>query len=103
MKISDELVDRVARAIAFDDPNDSLDFFPDEEQQIFRDQAVRILSATFDWQPIESAPKDGTEVLGRVEGGVCNLFFDTAQGQWNCNKQPTHWLPMIPLPEVKRD
>lgn len=33
------------------------------------------------WQPIESAPKDGTEILG-----------------WG-SEAPTHWLPLPPPPQ----
>lgn len=70
------------------------------------------------WQSIETAPKDGTEILlhcinedGANEGCVVSKFF---QGEWvtfaalrlNCDDSdpgdslyPTHWMPLPPPPE----
>ena len=61
------------------------------------------------WQPIETAPKDGTEVLVvRVSeeydtpwANVCSYFA----GRWMVNAQgdqemqPTHWMPIPEPPE----
>lgn len=68
------------------------------------------------WQPIETAPKDGTEILivgvypdgmaGNVEAG----FFDHDSGYWAGtyydgygytynNPEPTHWMPLPEPPE----
>jgi hypothetical protein len=52
------------------------------------------------WQPIETAPKDGTSIIvsgGTVEWLVDGWFSHCAQRylQW----QPTHWMP---LPELTK-
>ena len=63
-----------------------------------------------EWQPIETAPKDGKEVIlfaaprhygigfftecpREMVGGP--LFWD-----WDWGHQPTHWLPLPPPPIV---
>lgn len=64
------------------------------------------------WQPIETAPKDGTSVLIHTEGPGCGAavcFFDTEwgdEGWWMLDDgklalelplrgaDPTHWMPL---------
>ena len=54
------------------------------------------------WQPIETAPKDGTKILACVQGGFETLivwweayrdshewFYDNDSYTW-----PTHWMPL---------
>jgi hypothetical protein len=65
------------------------------------------------WQPIETAPKDGTIILavkaGKGHGGYTIIFWDddfewsgyTAEEEKRLVKfQPTHWMP---LPEPHAD
>lgn len=61
-----------------------------------------------DWQPIDTAPKDGTwfvawDPLLNVNGGgpfICaydsslKQFFDVSAGI----EEPTHWMPLPPPP-----
>lgn len=67
------------------------------------------------WQPIETAPKDGTEILGYACGKMTTVYWNVDQydidlggywtlvipgawaedGEWN----PTHWQPLPGPPE----
>lgn len=55
-----------------------------------------------DWQPIETAPKDGTRVLtAKVGGPVGMSFWLTSSEKWwdglsghSRNSPPTHWMPL---------
>lgn len=62
------------------------------------------------WQPIETAPKDGTEILayGRKQDGAYFVAFE--YGDWWCagpwdegwcelNHAPTHWMPLPEPPK----
>lgn len=72
------------------------------------------------WQPIETAPKDGTPILAfhpfkfanDKEDAVCDVTaWDVRGGFWfnrtasnyyqRCSEgaQPTHWMPLPPAPE----
>lgn len=61
-----------------------------------------------DWQPIETAPKDGTRVLlwCTVNRGVYAGFYTTGarrrRGFWEDGEYklaPSHWQPSPPPPE----
>lgn len=77
------------------------------------------------WQPIETAPKDGTEiVVYHPEAGVCAAFCPSAGFSWHCMdganttigakskvsiptmtsfvRPPTHWMP-LPAPPLTKD
>jgi hypothetical protein len=63
------------------------------------------------WRDIESAPKDGSEVLCFVGpgyvGGVIMLRWEMHDGHWAWNDwdydtwEPTHWMPLPTPPEAK--
>ena len=60
------------------------------------------------WLPIDSAPKDGTEVLGwDPRLGVRVVFAIGGADDWvevsECRSvNPTHWQPLPAPPEVKK-
>ena len=63
------------------------------------------LSNMSDWKSIETAPKDGTEILLYALGdiGLCYWCDDGLLGwTWGLHKKfnnPTHWME-LPLPPV---
>ena len=61
-----------------------------------------------EWRPIETAPRDGTEVLGAWEfawtGGWCLEPVIYREGAWIVSwdhdaAEPTHWMPLPKPPE----
>jgi hypothetical protein len=57
-----------------------------------------------DWQPIESAPKDGTRVLGYfpdLESGYHDTVWIDRLKTWVSRAYPaapSHWMPLPPPP-----
>lgn len=52
------------------------------------------------WQPIITAPQDGTEILGwPVEGGVAIVYFFMGWCSGDYEADPTHWHPLPNPPE----
>lgn len=74
-----------------------------------------------EWQPIETAPKDGTEIIVfHKDGGVCAAFCPGDGFAWHCMdgnntvihksgksipaitsflESPTHWMPLPEPPK----
>ena len=62
------------------------------------------MTAPSGWQPIETAPKDGTPILVFDEGAICIATF--ADDYWWDNGAmtipPTHWMPLPDPPVAAR-
>ncbi len=70
---------------------------------------------TQEWQPIETAPRDGTRILGyspSKDATVCETWWveDYLQDEWgvyiggwdddwDLNRKPTHWMPLPEPPQ----
>lgn len=71
---------------------------------------------TMDWQPIETAPKDGTQILAYAEGSRGLNYFSVAEWAtakdyaprsvadwfWAYAIRPTHWMPLPAPPSERR-
>ena len=62
-----------------------------------------------EWQPIETAPKDGTPVLGYRDGDMATVEWRATWGEWvlavpgayaeDDDWKPSHWMPLPNPPE----
>jgi hypothetical protein len=55
------------------------------------------------WQPIETAPRDGTVILIATYAAWALSYWDDGSWRWGVRKEemePTHWMPLPLLPEV---
>jgi hypothetical protein len=66
---------------------------------------IEALEKAYQWQPIETAPKDGKEYLFYTdEIGQCVMYWDDFQQAWGTGfdgekPTPTHWQP-LPKPPI---
>ena len=86
---------------------------PPDAQVVHMTDALRAIARALsgsEWRPIESAPKDGTEVLCAWHAMATDRWI--IEGCWFLNNQwrvgwdetevqPTHWMPLPAAPEVK--
>ena len=81
-----------------------------EDARVIEYKAM-LSAAPSPWLPIESAPKDGTQILcfkRLCDGNPCedncaiwvNWFTDFWGWNGNEYEYPSHWIPLPPAPEV---
>jgi hypothetical protein len=117
-----DLRERVARAICEAElGHDLLDQMVMTRENYF-DAADAAIATVFQWQPIETAPKDGTIILLTNHKGVRAAYWGNAQRVYKAQSdklfpwvvldetngtnaimdggahKPTHWLPLPPPP-----
>ena len=77
-------------------------------EYVLHSDYAALLAATT-WRPIETAPKDGTEVLLNCDGyfqigSWCYDESEPARTVWACGSfmlhGPTHWMPIPKPPSV---
>ena len=66
-----------------------------------------------EWQPIETAPKDGTPIIGLLEYPNDNVYINVKWieedkdgeagwwSEWNGKYDPVYWIPLPTLPKKK--
>lgn len=99
------------------------DFFrnatPAEKEKVMQEVMERAcerqnrpLKETVGWRPIETAPRDGRQVLIFVNGLVRQARFSTHRraktnwivcwdGHYSASSNPTHWMPLPEAPNAQ--
>ncbi len=78
-----------------------------EQVQLHKDElaAARARLAVPAWQPIETAPKDGSQVLVWDDGAMFISWWNEEEHAWIDNgpvqPPPTHWMPLPPPPAAQ--
>ena len=73
------------------------------ERKKLADAGRQSIACTHGWRPIETAPKDGTQVLVHDCGEIKVAFFREMYGHWSDGYEgintPTHWQPLPKPPQ----
>lgn len=87
----EKLIRRTRRDLLNDHP------IPDEDIVALIAEVER-----YQWRPIETAPKDGSEFLLVQPDGSMHVSYHY-QGSWGFSPEPTHWMPLPPAPVSEGD
>lgn len=98
-----ELVNDIHEAIA---ALSGISRYPDLTDAINRLASLSYAPAREPWQPIETAPKDRTEILAWIpQCGALVLYWENLSddGRWSdgvsrFHREPTHWMPLPSAP-----
>jgi Lar family restriction alleviation protein len=55
-----------------------------------------------DWRTIDSAPRDGTRVLGCHPNWTAPMTVQWSGDSWRLACPPTHWMPLPPPPSEEK-
>jgi len=115
MQVTKEMIEAGARALAelacFDpDASDNAEHYGlSKNWKVHDRQSQVVITAALSamWQPIETAPRDGTLILVNVKhiGADAVSYWgagwrETSNGLM-LRDAPTHWMPLPPAPETK--
>ena len=75
-----------------------------EDEKHEKPNIYNVREAKMNWQPIETAPKDGVLVDLWHKGGfrVAEVWWDKDDACWSCSMDDldfTHWMPLPPPPK----
>ncbi len=103
----DRLEELIAKATKpYPKDNDDLRAKATAERELYEVLPTLLASVKVmvEWQPIETAPKDGTHIIATDGEAVQESFFDAEDGWVSVSRQsilwnsPTHWHPRPPPP-----
>lgn len=92
--------------------SDQGDYLTTTEVNDIIDELILPCAKEDDWQPIETAPRDGTQILATPCFGTSNepyqIWYDSTGKRWHgwrhssirITAEPTHWQP-LPEPPKK--
>lgn len=115
MQATKEMIEAAARAIHAYRSSALWQEITGQWQEHCRGEAKAGLDAALSamWQPIETAPTDGTPFLAfMVTKRIClverslecddpKFWFDSMDGAMHPTRTLTHWMPLPPTPEMK--
>lgn len=86
--------------------NGELSYWADQRDGVYRIDVEYVRADLVpQWRPIETAPRDGREVLGSFGGRPFEMYLGPF-GDWLDMKDrvrdPRYWMPLPPPPEVNK-
>ena len=107
----DDLIETIKLRLDMCEQDDGVFNDPDEAAFLTQILArIRKLESQATWQPIETAPKDGTRVLLADSSVAADGYFDyllnKGNGSWvwpYVKREPTHWKSMPEFPKQEKE